>query len=46
MVGPRSGYLGVRADGADRLFLAVSQIRVGKASSGTIKGNPEHMKGG
>ena len=46
VVEPRSGFLGVGANGADRLFMAVTQSESGgKASSGTIKGDPEHTKG-
>lgn len=30
VVRPRSGYLGVRADGADRLFMAVTQSDSGR----------------
>ena len=46
VVEPRSGFLGVGANVADRLFMAVTQSESGgKASSGTIKGDPEHTKG-
>lgn len=30
VVEPRSGFLGVRADGADRLFMAVTQSDLGR----------------